>query len=71
MFRKIASTAIAAALCLASATASAQQTADSESACTSDVFRLCSNQIPNRGKIVACLRRNKAQLSPGCKKVFS
>jgi hypothetical protein len=71
MFRKIAPAAIFTALCFGFAAASAQQTSDAESACTPDVFRLCSNQIPNRGKIVACLRRNKAQLSPGCKKIFS
>jgi hypothetical protein len=71
MFRKIAPAAIFTALCFGLAGASAQQTSDAEAACTPDVFRLCSNQIPNQAKIVACLRRNKSQLSPGCKKVFS
>jgi hypothetical protein len=71
MFRKIAPVAMAAAFCFAMSTASAEQTADAESACTPDVFRLCSAQIPNQGKIVACLRHNREKLSPACRKVFS
>ena len=72
MFRKIAPVALAAAFCFAAATAtSAEHSADAESACTPDVFRLCSAQIPSEGKIVACLRQNKAKLSPACRKVFS
>jgi hypothetical protein len=40
-------------------------------ACTPDVYRLCSSQIPNEDAIVACLNRNKTSLSQGCKRVFS
>ncbi len=71
MFRTFVPVAIAAALSFATATASAEHTADAESACTPDVFRLCSAQIPSQGKIVACLKQNKARLSPACRKVFS
>lgn len=39
-------------------------------ACTPDVFRLCSEHIPNADKITACLRAKKSQLSPACKAVF-
>jgi hypothetical protein len=39
-------------------------------ACTPDVFRLCSWEIPNVDRIIACLRREKSQLSPGCRQVF-
>jgi hypothetical protein len=49
------------------ATAKAQ---DARSACTPDVFRLCSQFIPNRGPIVACLRRSRAALSPACRGFF-
>jgi hypothetical protein len=45
-------------------------TADQRAACTPDVFRLCSAQIPNVDAIVACLKREKAQLSSGCRAVF-
>lgn len=72
MFQKIAPVAIATALCFAMATAtSAERSADAETACTPDVFRLCSAQIPSQGRIVACLRQNRAKLSPACRKVFS
>jgi DNA-binding transcriptional LysR family regulator len=49
------------------ATAKAQ---DAQSACTPDVFRLCSRFIPNRGPIVACLIRSRAALSPACRAFF-
>jgi hypothetical protein len=40
-------------------------------ACTPDVFRLCAAAIPNETRIIACLKNNKAKLSPACRKVFS
>jgi hypothetical protein len=39
-------------------------------ACTPDVFRLCSWEIPNVDRIIACLRREKSQLSASCRQVF-
>jgi hypothetical protein len=39
-------------------------------ACTPDVWRLCSDQIPDVGRIVNCLRQNTPQLSNGCRAVF-
>ncbi len=39
-------------------------------ACTPDVWRLCSDQIPDAGRITACLRQNTLQLSDGCRAVF-
>jgi hypothetical protein len=32
--------------------------------------RLCAGEIPNVRAITACLRRQKANLSPGCAAVF-
>ena len=40
-------------------------------ACTPDVFKLCSEFIPNEQNIVACLTKKKRQLSPACYQVFS
>ncbi len=40
-------------------------------ACTPDVFRLCSSEIPNVDRIVACLRKEKPHLSAGCQAVFN
>jgi hypothetical protein len=39
-------------------------------ACTPDVFRLCSAEIPDANRIVACLRQNTAQLGDACRAVF-
>lgn len=40
-------------------------------ACTPDVYRLCSQFIPDEDDIVGCLKRNRPQLSAGCRVVFS
>jgi hypothetical protein len=56
---------------MASGTAAAQQgTPEQRRACTPDVYRLCAGEIPNVRAITACLRRKKANLSPGCAAVF-
>jgi len=39
-------------------------------ACTPDVLRLCSWEIPHVDRIVACLRREKSQLSVGCRQAL-
>ena len=43
---------------------------EQQQACTPDVWRLCSDQIPDVDRIVACLRQNTPQLSRGCRAVF-
>jgi hypothetical protein len=45
-------------------------TKDDEAACRPDVMRLCTADIPNETRIVACLARNKRQLSSACFRVF-
>lgn len=45
-------------------------TFEQQLACTPDVWRLCSNHIPDVNRIVACLRQNTPQLSDGCRAVF-
>jgi hypothetical protein len=77
--RRMSVTLAAAALALAvllgpMATAQAQGyqgAQDAQAACTPDVFRLCSQFIPNRDPIVACLIRSRAALSPACRAVFA
>lgn len=62
-----------AALLLAGFSALAQENRGTEQqriACTPDVLRLCSSDIPNVDRIVACLRREKSLLSPGCRQAF-
>jgi hypothetical protein len=43
---------------------------DQRRLCTGDVFRLCSSEIPDRDRIVACMHRQRASLSDGCRSVF-
>jgi hypothetical protein len=57
----------------ASGVASSQEyrgTWEQQMACTPDVWRLCSDQIPDVNRIVTCLRQNTPQLSNGCRAVF-
>ena len=60
--------ALALALCATSA--SAEVTSLQRAACTPDVFRLCSSDIPNVGRITACLKRERGGLSPSCRTVM-
>jgi hypothetical protein len=43
---------------------------EQQMACTPDVWRLCSDQIPDVNRIVGCLRQNTPQLSNNCRAVF-
>ena len=45
-------------------------TMEQQMACSPDVWRLCSSQIPDVNRIVACLQQNTTQLSSGCRAVF-
>ena len=45
-------------------------TMEQQMACTPDVWRLCSSEIPDVSRITACLRQNTPQLSSGCRAVF-
>ena len=40
-------------------------------ACTPDVYRLCSQYIPDEDTITACLQKNVRSLSVACQKVFT
>jgi hypothetical protein len=62
---------IAMAVALPSTASLAQGTRAQRIACTPDVWRLCSSEIPSVQRIIACLKRERAQLSPGCQAVFS
>ena len=45
-------------------------TMEQQMACTPDVWRLCSDQVPDVSRITACLQQNTPQLSSGCRAVF-
>src|SRR5512140_2526248 len=40
-------------------------------ACTPDVMRLCNDYVPDIPQIVACLKRERLNLSPACAVVFA
>lgn len=62
----------AASLCPELAAAGDQPPTDAEKdACINDVFRLCSNHIPDPAAITACLRARQASLSHQCRYVIS
>ncbi len=52
-------------------TASHAYTAEQERLCIGDAFKFCSSEIPNIDKVTACMQKNKAQLSVGCKSVMA
>ena len=51
-------------------TASLAHTAEQEQMCASDAMRLCSAEIPDVNRITACMHRQRAALSDGCRAVF-
>ena len=53
-----------------SANAQYRGTPEMQQACTPDVMRLCNADVPDVDKIVACMKRNRANLSPACGTVF-
>ena len=59
------------AMCLYSTSGFALGTDDQRAACTPDVFRLCGADIPDVDRIVACLKKEKPNLSKECKAVFN
>ena len=45
-------------------------TPEQEQACTPDAFRLCGAEIPDVGRVTACMVAKKSQLSPPCRAQF-
>lgn len=68
----MAPTAIALLALMAVVPVAAAQThsPQDEAACRPDVFRLCSQAIPDERRIVTCLERNKRYLNSACYRVF-
>jgi hypothetical protein len=44
--------------------------AEAQQMCTGDAMRLCSSEIPNISKITACMIKQRASLSSGCRTVL-
>ena len=62
---------LALALATFSTSSFAIGTAAQRAACTPDALRLCSSEIPNIPRIVACLKQNKPNLSKPCQAVMN
>ena len=62
--------AFAASISAISPTASFAFSAEAQSQCTGDAFRLCSSEIPNISKITACMMKQRTSLSSGCRAVM-
>ena len=45
-------------------------TAEQQQACMGDAFRLCSSEIPDVGRVAACMARRQTELSDGCRVYF-
>lgn len=43
---------------------------EAQQMCTGDAMRLCSSEIPDIPRVTACMRRNRAHVSPGCRAVM-
>ena len=43
---------------------------EAQQMCTGDAMRLCSSEIPDIPRVRACMVRNKAHVSPGCRAVM-
>ena len=62
---------LAVALSVSAGPAAAQgYTPEQEQACTGDAFRLCSAEIPDIGRVTACMVAKQSQLSPPCRAHF-
>ncbi len=68
--RRLVATLAVAASFVTISSASFAYTAEQQRLCTGDAFKFCSSEIPNIEKITICMRKNKANLSTGCKSVF-
>ena len=62
--------AVAAAFSAVTSTAGFAFSAEAQQMCTGDAFRLCSSEIPNIPKITACMLKQRANLSSGCRAVL-
>jgi hypothetical protein len=66
----IVSSVLTLATIVSTVPAFAEGTPEQRAACMGDAFRFCRDDIPNVGKIEACLLQNRERLHPGCQAQF-
>jgi hypothetical protein len=62
--------AFALAFSALSSSASFAFSPEAQQMCTGDAFRLCSSEIPDIPRITACMMKQRANLSAGCRTVM-
>jgi hypothetical protein len=67
---RFATVGFAALLSIATFSTASAYTAEQEQLCTGDAMRLCSSEIPDVERVTACMVRQRAALSEGCRSVF-
>ncbi len=60
----------AACFSVAATNASFAFSSEAQQQCTGDAFRLCGSEIPNVARITACMIKQRANLSTGCRSVM-
>jgi hypothetical protein len=60
-----------AALLLCSGAMAQELTAAQRDACKGDFGKFCKGTVPGGGRIIACLGKHNAQLTPACQKVLA
>ena len=53
-----------------SVTPSLSFSSEAQQMCTGDAMRLCGHEVPNVQRITACMVKQRANLSPGCRAVM-
>lgn len=54
----------------ASALGQSSYTADEQTLCQPDVFRLCNDAVPDEDRILQCMKAKRKELSAECRKAF-
>jgi len=62
--------AFAASFSAVSSTASFAFSSEAQQMCTGDAMRLCGHEIPNVQRITACMHKQRANVSAGCRAVM-
>ena len=62
--------AFAVSMSTLASTSSFAFSAEAQEMCTGDAMRLCGSEIPNVAKITACMMKQRASLSTGCRTVM-
>jgi hypothetical protein len=74
IFRRTSRVALFSAIAFAATAFSASSgpafASDAQQMCSGDAMRLCGHEIPNIQRITACMHKQRANVSPGCRAVM-